>query len=329
MGRRKAIFGAAALALAAAVALSLGLGAVSMGPSELWHALTGEDELYRRILIHARVPRTVSAVLAGSALAVSGVIIQGVLNNPLAGPNIIGVNAGAGLAAALCCALLPSMPGLVAGASFAGALASTLLIFCLARKTGASRITLVLAGMAVNYLLNAGTDTVITLVPDALTASADFRMGSLASVTSLAQLGPAAALIGVGLAAAGLLSHELDVLRLGEDTARSLGLAVRPVRFGLLLAASALAGAAVSFAGLLGFVGLIVPHAARFFVGEESARLIPLSALMGAAFLTFCDMLSRVLFAPFELPVGILMAFLGAPFFVWLLLRQRGGRGHA
>lgn len=311
-----------------AVLLSLCLGAVPLGPEDLWHALTGEDDVCRRILLHIRLPRTLGAVLAGSGLAASGAIVQSVLRNPMAGPNIIGINAGAGLAVTLCCALVPAAPGAVTAAAFAGALVSTLLIFALARRTGASRITLVLAGIAVNYLLNAGTDTVVTLVPNALSGSTQFRLGSLDGVT-FSQLRPAGVLIVLSLTAAMLLAHDMDVLSLGEETARSLGLAVGPVRFALLLLSSALAGAAVSFAGLLGFVGLLVPHGARFFVGEDAGRLLPLSALLGAAFLTFCDVLARILFAPFELPVGIVMAFLGAPFFLWLLLHHRGGRSYA
>lgn len=312
----------------AAVVLSVCVGAVPMSLGDLWRGLTGQDNVYARILYHARLPRTLSAVLAGSGLAVSGAIIQSVLNNPLAGPNIIGINAGAGFAVALCCALLPGHPGAATGAAFAGALLGTLLIYFIARKTGASRITLVLAGMAVNYFLNAGTDTVVTVVPEALTGSTEFRMGSLANVTSFLQLRPAGILILLALCGSLLMCHDMDVLKLGEETARSLGMSVRPVRFALLLLASALAGASVSFAGLLGFVGLIVPHVTRFLAGDESRWLLPLSALIGAAFLTLCDVLARVLFAPFEVPVGIIMAFLGAPFFVWLLLRQRGGRSH-
>lgn len=326
--RPLAALGLSAAFLIFAVLLSVCLGPVPMSPTDLWRALSGTDELYTPILYYIRLPRTLGAVLAGCGLALSGALIQSVLDNPLAGPNIVGVNAGAGFAAALCCALFPGAPGAAAAASLAGALCSAFLIFLLARRTGASRITLVLAGMAVNYILNAGTDAVVTLVPDALPGSAEFRIGSLAGVT-FARLMPAAALILPALCAALMLSHDMEVLSLGEETARSLGLPAGLVRTALLFLASVLAGASVSFAGLLGFVGLLVPHGARFFAGGEGRWLLPLSAVMGAAFLTFCDVLSRVLFAPFELPVGIIMAFFGAPFFIWLLLRQRGGRTSA
>ena len=153
----------------------------------------------------------------------------------------------------------------------------------------------------------------------------DYRIGGFSGVT-MARIAPAAVMIGMSLIAVLTLSRQMDVLALGSETAQSLGLSVGPVRFILLVLAAALSGAAVSFAGLLGFVGLIVPHAMRRFVGEESGPLVAASALGGACFVTFCDLLARVLFAPFELPVGVVLAVTGGPFFLWLLFRQRGGR---
>ena len=167
-----------------------------------------------------------------------------------------------------------------------------------------------------------------TLFPDVLVGSLSFRVGGVAGLT-LERLAFPAVYIGVGLLAALLLSHDMDVLSLGDETARSLGLRVQATRFLLLGTAAALAGAAVSFAGLLGFVGLIVPHAARFLVGGEARRLLPTSILLGAAFLTLCDVAARLLFAPYELPVGIVMSFLGCPFFLYLLIRRKGGHAHA
>ena len=188
-------------------------------------------------------------------------------------------------------------------------------------------MTLVLAGVAVSSVFSAGVDAVVTLIPDALTGYSDFRVGGLANVP-MSRLIPAAWVILLCLALAMTLHNELDVLALGADTARSLGLPVKAVRLGMLALAAALAGAAVSFSGLLGFVGLIVPHIMRRLVGGESGRLLPAAALGGAALLTGCDLLARVLFAPYELPVGIVLSFVGGPFFIWLLLRQRGGRIH-
>ena len=315
-----------ALTLGAAT-LSLWVGSVSLSPTQVLAALTGQDtgSVAARIVLSTRLPRTCAALLAGAALAVSGGVIQTVLSNPLASPGIIGVNSGAGLAVALVCAIAPLAQAWTPLVAFLGALAGILLVLGLAERTGASRITVVLAGVAVSNLFSAGIDAVVTLVPDALNGVSDFRIGGFSGVT-MAQLAPAAGLILVSLALVLSLSQQLDILALGSDTAQSLGLSVRPVRFLFLMLAAALAGAAVSFSGLIGFVGLIVPHTMRRLVGEDSLPLLLSSALGGAFFVTLCDLLARVLFAPYELPVGIILAFAGAPFFLWLLFRQRGGR---
>lgn len=326
--RSKALFWVGLCLLTSlAAALSLTLGAVNLSPGAIWTALTGGDpsSVASRIVLYTRLPRTCAALLAGAALAVSGVVIQTVLNNPLASPGIIGVNSSAGLAVALVCAAAPLAQRWTPLVAFAGALAGVLLVLGLAQRTGASRMTVVLAGVAISNLFSAGIDGVVTLVPDALNGVTDFRIGGFSGVT-MAQLAPAALLILVSLLLVVSLAHPLDILALGSDTAQSLGLSVGPMRVIFLVLAAALAGAAVSFSGLLGFVGLIVPHSMRRLVGEESFPLLAASVLGGACFVTLCDLLARMLFAPFELPVGIVLAFAGVPFFLWLLLQQRGRR---
>ncbi len=308
--------------------LSMCLGAVSLSPGEIAAALLGETGgTAAQIVRYARLPRTCACLLAGSALAVSGAVIQSVLGNPLAAPNIIGVSSGAGLAVTLCGALAPAAGALTPLAAFAGALAAVLLVLFISEKTSASRLTLVLAGVAVSGMFSAGVDAVVTFVPDALTGYSDFRIGGLANL-AMARIVPAFWVILPAMLLIFSLAGELDVLLLGEDTARSLGLRARPLRLGLLTLAAALAGAAVSFSGLLGFVGLIVPHIMRRLIGEDSLPLLAGCALGGAALLTLCDLLARLLFAPYELPVGVVLSLAGGPFFIWLLLRQRGGRVH-
>lgn len=327
--RGKGLFWTALMLLTlTACVLSLGLGAVTLGPGEVVQALLSGDtgSTAGRIVHFVRLPRLCAALLCGSALAVSGMVIQTVLHNPLASPGVIGVNSSAGLAVALICAVAPSAQAFSPLAAFLGALAGVGLVVGIAQSTGASRMTLVLAGVAVSNLLGACIDAVVTLVPEALTGITDFRIGGFSGVTMEA-LAPAAGMILPGIIAVLLLSREMDVLSLGEELAQSLGLRVRPVRFVLLMIAALLAGAAVSFAGLVGFVGLIVPHAMRRLVGEESLPLAAGSALGGACFVTVCDLLARTLFAPYELPVGIVLSFAGGPFFLWLLLRRRGGKG--
>lgn len=307
--------------------LSLLIGSVHVSPGQVLAALTGRDttSAAARIVLYTRLPRTCAAMLAGAALAVSGGVIQTVLNNPLASPGILGVNSGAGLAVALVCAVTPLAQKWTPAVAFLGALAGVLLVLTLAERTGASRMTVILAGVAISNLFSAGIDTAVTLVPDALNGVSDFRVGGFSGVT-MTQLKSPAGWILVSLLLILSLSQQLDILALGSDTAQSLGLSVRPARFLLLTLAAALAGAAVSFSGLLSFVGLIVPHAMRRLIGEDSLPLLTSSALGGAFFVTLCDLLARVLFAPYELPVGIVLAFAGAPFFLWLLFRQRGGR---
>ena len=326
-----ALLGLGLLAALAAL-LSLCLGAAAVPPGEVLAALLGRGSgPAARIILYARLPRTCGCLLAGAALAVSGTVIQGVLGNPLAAPNVIGVNAGAGLCTALCAALWPARTAALPFAALLGALGGVGLVLAIGTRTGASRMTLVLAGVAVSGMFSAGIDAVLTFFPDALNGYTDFRVGGVANL-SMGRVAPAFWVALTALFLALSLAGEMDVLLLGEETARSLGLPARRLRLVLLALAAALAGSAVSFAGLLGFVGLIAPHMVRRLVGEDSsARLLWASTLGGAALLTVCDILARTLFAPYELPVGVVLSLLGGPFFLWLLLRQRRGRrrGHA
>lgn len=312
MGKQFAFSGLAALLV---TLLSLCLGAAGWNPEPF-------------ILLYVRLPRTIACLLAGAALSASGAVIQGVLHNRLASPSIIGVNAGAGLAVTICCAWGALSGWVIAGAAFAGAMAAVLLIMLAAEKTSASRTTVILGGVAVNAFLNALSEALTTLIPEIGMLTADFRVGGFGAV-SHTRLIPAGVLILLSLAAVFTLSNELDILALGEETAQSLGLPVKRVRTLLLVLAAMLAGSAVSFGGLLGFVGLIVPHGVRRIAGSESRHLLPLCALAGAGFVTLCDLLARMLFAPYELPVGILLSILGGPFFLLLLLKGKGGRNDA
>ncbi len=311
------------------IALSMCLGAISIPWHDLWNVVfRGErGTTYANILLLVRLPRTLGCVAAGSALAVSGAVIQGVLQNPLAAPHIIGVNSGAGLMVVAAMAIVPSALYLVPLFAFAGALAGVMIVLLMAEKTGAGKITIVLAGVAISSMFGAGIDAIVTFVPDSLTGYTDFRIGGLNGL-SMARVLPAACVIVAALVVILFLTREMDLLLLGEETAHSLGLNVKAVRFVLLMMAAALAGAAVSFAGLLGFIGLIIPHIMRRIVGEGSLKLVSASALGGAVFLTLCDLLARLLFAPFEIPVGIILSLIGGPFFIWLLFMQRRRRSH-
>jgi iron complex transport system permease protein len=189
-------------------------------------------------------------------------------------------------------------------------------------KINASKITIILTGVAIGSILTAGINTMKEFFPDVMVGSSNYMMGGLSYVTK-DSLHFAGVYIILGLIFSLVFSGEMNVLSLGEDSAHSLGMNVKAYRFVLLITAAVLAGAAVSFAGLLGFVGLMVPHCVRLFVGEDHKKVIVACIFAGAIFVTACDLLARLLFAPFELPVGIIMSFLGGPFFLWLLLTKR------
>lgn len=307
---------------------SVRLGAVNISLSQIVNILfLGQKSPEQRILLYVRLPRAIAAVLAGMGLGVSGAVIQTVLGNPLAGPNIIGVNAGAGFAVVLCGSLLPQVYNMLPLAAFIGAFITVVFVYFLARYTGSSKITLVLSGVAINSLLNAATDAIYTFDTDSLVRSNGFRIGGLSGV-NISVLVPAGIAIVIAVVIAAVLHNEMEILSLGDDTAKTLGLPVTAFRFLFLALAAVLAGASVSFAGLIGFVGLIVPHIARMLVGDECRHLIVASALLGALMVMICDLAARIMFAPYELPVGIVLSFIGAPFFIWLLIHQRRRNSH-
>ena len=325
-GRKRWLYPAGFLLLAAAIAAGVLLGGTRLSFSEIADAFTRgfNYSAGTRIFAFVRLPRTAASLVCGAALAVSGAVIQGVLANRLASPSIIGVNSGAGLAVTVCTAL-----GIYGGwrlslFSFLGAFAAVMLVSLGSRKWGASRGTVILIGVAMNSLLGAVSDTIVTFLPDVGAMSNDFKVGEFASVT-YQKLIPAAILILITVAVLLTLTNELDVLTLGQDNAAGLGMNTSLMRTLFLLLASVLAGCAVSVAGLLSFVGLIVPHAVRRVAGGKASSLLGLCALFGAAFVCLCDTIARTAFSPYEIPVGIIMAFLGAPFFVFILIKGKGG----
>ena len=303
------------------------LGSVPLSPESVIRCLFGQDrDTTTYILIHTvRLPRVVGACLAGMGLATAGVILQGVMNNSLASPNTIGVNSGAGFAVMLTLMLGGSYTFHVPAAAFLGALVTTLAIFGLAYLSDSSRTTIILAGITVSSFLNAGINTIKLIDSDISVNLTSFLIGSLSGLTFDSLLVPGIAIL-TALFAALLFAKAVNVLSLGDDIARSLGLNVAVMRLVLLVLSSVLAGCVVSYAGLLSFVGLIVPHICRRLFGNDARYLLPCSALLGACFVLICDTLGRVLFAPFELPAGIIMSFVGGPFFLYLLLKKKGGR---
>ncbi len=315
------------LLLTLSIFASILLGSVPLSPLHVLRCLTGLDTTSTAyILVNTvRLPRAAGACLAGMGLAVSGVILQGVMNNSLASPNTIGVNSGAGFAVMLALMSGGNYTSAVPAAAFAGALATSLVIFGLAYMADSSRTTIILAGITVSSFLSAGINTVKLLDTDITINLTTFMVGSLSGITFDTLKLPAAAIV-IALLLSFLLARPLNVLGLGDDIARSLGLNVVLMRMLLLVLSSVLSGCVVSYAGLLSFVGLIVPHICRRLFGNDARYLLPCSALIGACLVLLCDILGRVLFAPFELPAGILMYFIGGPFFLYLLFKKKGGR---
>lgn len=304
--------------------LGVTAGSSDITPAAFMEAWLREDTTSAayRIVVHSRLPRVLGAFLAGSSLAVCGSILQAVLQNPLASPSIIGVNNGAGLLVLLCSALLPSRNSLLPLAAFLGALLTALIVFALAMGKNVSRITLVLTGIAMSSVLGAGMNCIMILYPDAYIGAGTFLVGGLAAIT-LKSLEAPVWYIFIGLMLAMGMRREMNIVSLGGDTARSLGMSVNRTRFFLVLTAAILAGAAVSFAGLISFVGLIIPHGFRFLIGHDNRYLVPSCIFAGGAFVILCDLISRTAFAPYEVPVGILLSFLGGPFFIYLIIRSR------
>ena len=312
-------------ALIAAVA-SLMLGSTFLPLGEIVDAICKGFRFSAgtRIFGYVRLTRTIAALACGAALAVSGAVIQGVLHNRLASPSIIGVNAGAGLAVTLCTAL-----GILGGwqislFSFVGAFAAVMLVSLGAKRWGVSRGTVILIGVAMNSFLGAISNAITTLIPEVGVMSNDFKIGAFTSVT-YPKLLPAVILIVIAIIILRTLHNQLDVLTLGEETAQGLGMNTAKMRIVFLLLAALLAGCAVSLAGLLSFVGLLIPHAIRRVASSKSSHLIGLCALYGAGFVCLCDTIARTAFAPYEIPVGVIMAFWGAPFFVFILIKGKGG----
>lgn len=326
---RCALAAACALVLAVLAALCMGPSSASIGDIAALACGRAVAPAVYNVIVNIRIPRVLAAVVAGAALAVSGALIQAVLDNPLASPSVIGVNSGAGLAVlavSACPVFLNNPPrGIMPLVAFAGALAAAGVIFAISARAGVSRLTVVLAGVAVNAVASAGMNAVLIVAPTVYVGSSAYLVGGFSGVT-LKNLAMPAVFTVLGIALACFLAPRLNVLSLGTEAAHGLGMRVAAVRVATLAVAALLAGAAVSFGGLIGFVGLMVPHAVRRFAGHDNRAVIPLCAVGGAAFALLADTAARTLFAPYELPVGILLSLIGGPFFIYLIMSKRGYR---
>lgn len=310
------------LLLSALMLVSLSFGITYISPFRIAETLWNHDgSVVHRIVADIRLPRVILGALVGGALAVSGVILQGVMNNPLASPDIIGVSSGGGLAGIVLLLIFPQYGFLLVPASFCGALATAFLVYLLAWNRGASPMRLILAGVAVAAMLSACSCTVMLFNAENVGSILNYSIGSLSTGDWL-KIREVGYYLLLGFAAAPMLSNRLNILALGDETATGLGLNVDQTRCCLIAVAALLASAAVSVAGLIGFVGLIAPHIMRLIIGADHRFLIPAAALYGAVIVVACDLVGRIVMRPSELPAGLIMALLGSPFFLWLLRRH-------
>ena len=330
------------LGLAAAFLLAVGYGAVAIGPGQVIAILTAQIgvelpwEFTRQqeaVVLAIRLPRACAGILIGAGLAVSGAALQGLFRNPLADPALIGVSTGAALAAVAVivlggsiAALVPFLPMsvLMPLAAFGGGLATTFVVYRIASRDSHTDVaTLLLAGVAMNALTAAGIGFMIFLSNEQQLRDLNYwLLGSLGGIT-WDRLALGAPFIMVGALALTLFARSLNALLLGESEAVHLGFHVERTKRTIIVLAALAAGATVALSGVIGFVGLVVPHVVRLIAGPDHRLLLPLSMLFGASLLLIADLFARTLVLPAELPIGILTSCVGGPFFLWLLLRRR------
>lgn len=338
--RRVGLLGALSLALLAAVVVAAGRGQLDVAPAEvvgsLLHRLgldlgpmpshpQGDVTLWT-----VRFPRVVMAAVAGAALATAGALMQGIFGNPLAEPGVVGVSAGAALAASTVIVFDLALVGTwtVALFAFVGGLVTTILVYLLSRDGGRTEVvTLVLTGIAVNAVASAGLAFLLFLGDQQAREEIVFwQLGSL-NGSRWEQVGVAAPFMVVGLVAAMAMSRRLDLLALGDRAARHVGVDVERLRMGAIVVVALLTAAAVAFCGIIAFVGLVVPHLVRLLAGPGHRLLVPASALGGALLLVVADLGARTLVAYADLPIGMLTSLVGGPFFFWLIRRARRTSG--
>ena len=318
-----------ALTLALMTLLATGFGALRLPVTLLWN---GTDDALRQIWFTIRLPRVLLALVIGGSLALAGCVMQGLFRNPLADPGLLGISSGAACAVALWVVLPVTLPALLMlyapmRAAFLGALAATLVIFLLSQQRDSSLSRLLLVGIAINALCGAAVGVLSWVSNDAqLRQLSLWGMGSLGSAQWSTLLAVTSLMIPTVLII-WRLAGALNLLQLGDEEAHYLGVDVRVVQRILLLCSALLVASAVAVSGVIGFIGLVVPHLMRMWLGSDHRAVIPGSVLAGAFLLLIADTLARTAVAPAEMPVGLLTSLLGAPWFLWLIFRRGGQHG--
>lgn len=327
-GRKTIVFSTSILlVLIAAIWLSLMIGPVPTGPADLWAFFFHGDQTFRTIFLDLRLCRALLAFLVGAGLSLSGAILQGYFQNPMADPFVVGVSSGASFGAVLC--LFLGLGSTVLGFSlqslfaFGGGFAVVSLVYLLSRTKETFKVeTLLLTGIAAGAAASALTSFLLFMKSDSFEQAVFWLLGSF-TLADWRQVGMVAPYLAICLLISQWLAKDMNLLVLGDEAAQSLGSPVARVRIVFLAVSTLLAAVSVSVSGIIGFVGLIIPHWVRIINGPDHRSLFGLSALTGGTFLVLCDLLARAVLSPAELPIGIITALFGAPFFIYLLHRRR------
>jgi iron complex transport system permease protein len=320
LARLALAWGVPIVLLCSALALAMTFGATTIGPERLIDGLFDTGTRLDRIVVwEIRLPRVLLAALVGAGLAMAGALLQGVTRNPLADPHVLGLTAAGALAASISIRISPDVPPeALAPIAALGAFGGAALVYGMSWRGGVSPVRLALSGVAVAALFTSGITTLLVTSNLSTQNALAWLAGGLfgRGWDDLHATWPYAA--GGGIAAL-LLSRSMNVLALGDEPAASLGLHVERTRVLAVVTAAVLAGASVSAAGMVAFVGLVIPHGGRFLVGDDHRKLIPVSAMLGAALVVYADLFARVVIAPTEVPLGIVTAAVGAPFLLYLV----------
>lgn len=311
--------------LVTAIVLALLSSNASLSFIDFLQALTGRegaDETAFLILSGVRAPRAVAGIFCGIGLSVAGLLMQEALNNQLAAPSVMGINSGAGLFALVGSCLLHGSALLRGAFSFAGAIVSIALVLLISVYSGSRKSTMILSGVAVSAMMSAFTNLIITLRPDSVSDKAAFQLGSLQSIP-MPLIVLTTICVVIGTFGALFLAPGMELFKLGDEMAMGLGLSVRSYRYLCVFLAAFLSAAAVTSCGLISFVGLIIPNLVRRMETERSRMQVLLCVVWGGALVLFADTLAKTLFYPYELPVGMILSILGAPFFIMMIISRK------
>lgn len=325
--KRVRVFFLMILILIVAIFLSIRVGSVSVSYHDIFNALTSAAGGTAGIIRDIRIPRVLMAVVVGANLAVSGVLLQGVMRNPMADPGITGISSGASVIVMIVMLYFPGAAASTPIFGFVGGILACVLIYSLAWKQGLSAVRIVLAGVAVNSILGGMSSLISILNSESLSSVLTWLNGELGK-KGWDKVSSIAIYSAIGLVMAVLSYRCCDLLALGDKNTKSLGYNPNILRMVISAVAVFLAGISTAYVGVIGFIGLVVPHMSRMLMGSEHKYLIPFSGLLGAIVLLLADTVGRIVIAPYEIPVGVIMTVCGGPFFLYLLRKDSKGYGN-